>query len=733
MESELALAKATLAAAQSGDDATVLTRAVRRLTGLYHAEGNSEEAVRCVGTQLPVARSRRIKPLEASLLMILAESHLATLHAAAALDNAEDAQSIFLHLGDRAGESEAMVTTVIAFLLLGEFQQALDTAKANTKGNAIDALAAAKRRRGEMQTPDWWINEGALNAVVQAYIAVNDFEGALVEVQQTLGELRRVNDRTAVLRRLYLAASLQLHLELYSQAVESARAVLNADEMKTCGHHAKSHLERIVAQSRDKVDALSEHTISNVPVNPRRTSNFCDAMAEELSVAFDHQDSRHRLRKFMPQDVSCPPSPVQTVVRLRSFTVLPEGGRHGDVEWAQTLGKVTLAYIFDDPRSADDIKVSASSWQLHVTVSGKVFSALSGDLHNDVMVRGSWWNLEQEDWGKRRQLLVVQLSKKKSGAWSKLWHHGALNPRKMKAFPWSEAMYWEQAAPEEVEARKLSPLPRGQQLSEDNCIVSYALPPGPARMFVPRSPQFLFSPDDFVVGAEVRQDAAMVTVTVFFDEYAGEYVEQQISLEDLFRADVWESGFYIYLRGDAVNPILWAEFEGVVVPERTTWKIALAERGAEYMPAVVMKLAKRDVGRWPEVCSCVVQHRCMVKNIDEYDEMIAEMERRSNTSKGGDVGDVGTNEMSRISTEELRRRLEVWQEERYELMPGAILLARGGFDLDGPDFASWLEEYSKNILLRTSHLAPAKQLEIMRSVIQQAQVDAGVSTTYVSC
>merc|ERR1711974_207880 len=144
----------------------------------------------------------------------------------------------------------------------------------------------------------------------------------------------------------------------------------------------------------------------------------------------------------------------------------------------------------------------------------------------------------------------------------------------------------------------------------------------------------------------------------------------------LLAADVWTNAVCLFFQGDKINPLVWGELAGEVLPYQTTWRLSSnepmrrrQEELGSYSPVleVYLRKAPHSWGMWEKVFKQCVQAKLMVQQ---------------------------------------------WQEgkPRDKGIPGVAVARRAGYDLDEPDFWSFVNEYCHETFKKTGHsTAPKKR------------------------
>jgi hypothetical protein len=378
------------------------------------------------------------------------------------------------------------------------------------------------------------------------------------------------------------------------------------------------------------------------------------------------------------------------------------------------MGKMTLTYEVEEGKKQDDITVQLNPGQIQVSIGGKKVNALTGDLESPILPKYSWWMLHSEEIKKRTRgvdtvanklTLVIQLAKTENLAWSKLFYTGDMkHPAVRGRFPWTPEMTTQ------VEGEvlgKLTAMPPGKP-----AYLEGNTEPAESATFAGGVP-FKYAPDDLVVAVGIEQDSLAVTIKVYFDGDAIMTVKKSQTLEDLVAADVWENHMSVYLRGDEQNPICWAEFWGKVDPQLASWKWATTAltayrskqvnmAGAAPVLEIKMPKAKDSQGKWAKVCSSVWQHKLMIKNYAELEEMLLMLQDDAESQEDDDKDNILAPEVR----DALYDRLMTWKEERYPMLPEAKPFGRAGAET--ADIAANVKKTVEDIAGKTGYSGRAR-------------------------
>lgn len=364
---------------------------------------------------------------------------------------------------------------------------------------------------------------------------------------------------------------------------------------------------------------------------------------------------------------------------------MPPGGAVDGVEWIQSMSRITLSYQFSDTDvSQDDIVVKLAGFQIEVLCKGDKVKALTGELQDLVKAAPlSWWILSKDEGGP--PTIAIQLLKLKHGAWGGPWYVGQLHPRRKGRFFWTAAgKQLAEKDDELIKLNKFEEIAPGRPKDEETAWY----PPTPSSVFTPISDKYLCSPDDIVLGTHVTQDNRHIWLSISFDYQALSYFSQEVPYEDLFAADIGQNSVYVFIRGDDQNPIINATLAGYIYAESTTWKMTTDDTYRKRQKAtdspcqvllITMTKAEGYTEEWPQIFQACWQHRLMVKNQDEYEDMIGALEELQWL-------DESAPETQRIELQEKADKLNDYREERFDGIPEAMTYRRSGYDLEAGDF-----------------------------------------------
>jgi len=406
------------------------------------------------------------------------------------------------------------------------------------------------------------------------------------------------------------------------------------------------------------------------------------------------------------------------IVSLREFPAMPASGDIDMVEWIQSMGKITLSYNLDDASVTEgDIEVKLAGFQIEVKIKGEKVKALSGDLVELVWpAPRSWWMLHSTEGS---ATLVIQLSKQTHKAWPGIWFVGTMHPKKKGRFWWNvAAKALAEDEEKQIKLNQYETIPAGRPIVED----SAWYPPTELNMFSPISDSYTCSADDLVVGINSKQDKNNVYVYVHLENEALKFFTKGMTYEDLFAADISANSVSCFLRGDDQNPIITATFTGYIAPELATWKMTTEETfrtrqkntsGAS--PAIMITLPKAEgqSGDWTPLFESCWQHRLMISNIADYEDIVDALEELKyieNPTDGFDPSSIDPEYKS--SLKEKASKLDEWKEERYDGMPEGKTYRRQGYDIESPDYWENVYDYVKETMKRDGYMSGPKAIVV---------------------
>lgn len=373
------------------------------------------------------------------------------------------------------------------------------------------------------------------------------------------------------------------------------------------------------------------------------------------------------------------------------------------------MDRMTISAQMESDVKQEDIEVKLAGFQVEVSVRGTKVKHLTGELQDLVRAApASWWVLSGEEGSPG--LFCLQLVKLKHASWGGPWYTGTLHPKKKNRFWWTDVA--KKVAEEQDKIIKLNQyevVPPGRPDEED----SAWYPPTPANVFTPLSDKYLASPDDLVLGTHCKQDKRHVYLYVHFDNDALDYFEQTVPFEDLFGADFTQNSVYVFIRGDDQNPIINATFNGLISPEAATWKMTTEEtyRARQKSPSapspalmITIPKAEGSTYEWQEIFQACWQHRLMVKNSNEYDEL---SQAAQYLQYADDV-----DPMVRAELQSKADKLQTWQEQRFDGIPQAMTFRRSGYDIESPDYWENVYDYVRETVKNQGCVSAPKVIEV---------------------
>jgi hypothetical protein len=398
---------------------------------------------------------------------------------------------------------------------------------------------------------------------------------------------------------------------------------------------------------------------------------------------------------------------------LRQFPASPPGGEIAGVEWIQTAGKITLSYMLESPDITEaDIEVKMTGFQVEVQVKGTKLKELTGELFE--LVRAppdSWWALSRDG---AMPTIVMQFTKLHHRPWPECWYSGSLHPRKKTRFTWNaSAKAFAEKEAKFIRLNDYEVVPHGRREEDDTAWY----PPTHSTVFSPQSDTYLCSPDDLVIGTSVKQDNHKLYLYIHFEHEALAYFESQRCYEDLFGADITAKTAYVFIRGDDQNPIVNATFTGELIPEACTWRIVSDETFRKRQKAVaspspaLLVILEKSAGfcyEWPKVFESCWQHRLMVKNQGEYEEMIDAIEALQWT-------DDTTDPEYKASLQEKADMLNSFVEERFDGIPDATTYRRHGYDIDSGDYWANVYDYVNETVKNYGYVSAPTALSVVEA------------------
>merc|ERR1712048_246833 len=197
-------------------------------------------------------------------------------------------------------------------------------------------------------------------------------------------------------------------------------------------------------------------------------------------------------------------------------------------------------------------------------------------------------------------------------------------------------------------------------------------------VFQPRNVEhFVCAADDLCLGITEKQTEKDATIEVHFEKWAFEEIKNKYPLESVLAADISEQEVMIFIQGDKLNPILYGKLAGRCIPEQTRWKMTSSEKcrvrqvnPGGCSPALEVKLVKETGEVWASVFSNCIQHRLMIQELTEDGP------------------------------------------KRFEGLNDADILRRGGYDLNEPDFWSYVDQYVNETMKKTGNSTAPRKLVV---------------------
>lgn len=686
-----------------------------------------------------------------------------------AMKELESSLALYQETGDKAEQSAILRSMATVEKSRSNFEKALrfgekslkvakDASSQEACSQALDALVKVCGAMGEpeegvkrvKQEQNVCWNEGdtrgevgALEVLIQAQLAANNPEGSLHAAGRALKRAIEAEDTAAQARMLYFAASLYYRNEQYDKALKSAKEALTlVPKDVEEGQGMRAALNSLVAEShaargeeppatQARADALQALEDVGKALEGKKVDDFKAALAklqstggytsqesqQYLAGAFDkdRKAAQDFLGDNLPAGLGLESDGVKKykVSCLRQFPVEPAEGGSGDVQWMQTLGKITLSYVLPSVKAENEILVELSQYDLTVTISGKKVQDLSGHLFGEVRHGHSWWSLHKAP-GKS-QNLVIQLVKQQSKAWKSPW----FTAQGLKLHPSRGAYIWNEVQQERVSEESRESVWQGNMQVQwrptlDPTEEELALwrPRENKGRFAPKSDNFVCYPDDVVVGIDAKQDTNSITIRCFFEAEMLEYMQEKAPLEELLACDVVDDQVTVFLHGDDQNPIFMAELWGLCLPDETTWKMASSEAYRHRQnrldlpcPALVVTIQKspKTKGMWSKPFREFWQHELMVKNWDEVEEARQIVDSAEAWAEDGEL-----DEEQQRYVEEARARLDSWRPERWEGYPGGKTYMRMGKDFQDPHYWDNVEQFVEQAVDRQGTEGGAK-------------------------
>lgn len=274
------------------------------------------------------------------------------------------------------------------------------------------------------------------------------------------------------------------------------------------------------------------------------------------------------------------------VYKLRKFPCLPAEGKAKGVEYAQTMGRISLRFVLTGELAeltANELVVQLSSWELKVETDDRPdldskLSPLCGDLYGDVRRDLSWWTIEKEANGDI--VFRIDLAKREHKAWNAVWKVGLSHLRRTH-FGWTPGTKAPVKKAEEVLV-KVKP-GRPESLDKE---------------------RFVINREQLCNGLEDGQDNGSAIYRIHFDRGALQKACESVLLADLFAADVTDRFLKVFIRGDEKSPILLGQLYAPVIPDKTKWEIVKAVAPPEEDEAEP-KAQKGAGGQAPQYNTCL--------------------------------------------------------------------------------------------------------------------------------
>lgn len=681
---------------------------------LERKDGNIDQALETLREELKGYQNAQDDKNGAKTLHGIAHLLLTSRRPREAIQPAWEALKIFRELSDGIGAAGAVDIIVTAHY---------------ADGMPREALRVAKEEVGRFWSGG--LKSGALNAAktaIDAHLWNDDRAGALQMTRRALDMIDE-QDWKARASVQHMAAMLEASIGHFNLAVQEADLGLHNLKTEGKGEPGKvEHAEQPPSydETMDKIKqlavALEEHKVASFEESMQllHAAGGVDGMEAKQVTPVPGTQLAQILYNFEGGRDS-------QVYALREFQAMPADGRVSEMtSWAQTMGRITLFYILGDTNyDKDDIQVQMSKIAIEVKVADQVVKELTNDFFNQIRFPTTWWTVQTDtdpDTNQNRQTLVISISKRYHRAWSDIWYpkSAILNPARKGLFGWTQQML---SIVEEQENNKiLKAMPPGSPLySED----MYA----PLRLdipFAPKSDKYVCCAADIVLGIELMQDYASVTVVVDLDRKALEKFTKEISCEDLFGADVTSSSVYVFFKGDPMNPIMQGQLEGECDVSLTTWKMTTSEKArnrqqelAAAAPALAVRLVKRYEGEWPKVFRTVFQAPLMVKNpgeLGELEQLLDALEKKADDSEETAEDDYAKEferEQKEKEKAELKNKISNFQPERFDGLPEAREYRKKGYDMDADAFWEWTEDYVKDTMKRDGFRSAPRAIEVV--------------------
>mmetsp|Transcript_69219 Transcript_69219/g.175943 ORF Transcript_69219/g.175943 Transcript_69219/m.175943 type:complete len:531 (+) Transcript_69219:54-1646(+) len=272
----------------------------------------------------------------------------------------------------------------------------------------------------------------------------------------------------------------------------------------------------------------------------------------------------------------------------------PESGEVKGVNFEQSMGRMILWYNLAEfgEVSEEDVCVEMSSWQLEVQVGsnltqakgritgGRKIEALTGELWSDIRLHLSWWELQQDEVG-HGKWLVIHLTKMEHRAWTGPWFTDCFNPHKKMSFPWMDQQTI------------------GRSKEEDEKLVRKAAGPPQA---LEKDLVSGMMPERLCTGLDEEEDEYHAFIIIHLDEEAMERASGTCPMEEIFSADLNMDRVEVYLRNEGFG-VCSGTLKGIIEPQLTAWEFTNVRRmnlpknshikcPAFFNPALRIKLVK---------------------------------------------------------------------------------------------------------------------------------------------
>jgi len=293
---------------------------------------------------------------------------------------------------------------------------------------------------------------------------------------------------------------------------------------------------------------------------------------------------------------------------IREFPASPARGTVKNVEFFQTLGKMTLKYVLPGQvvkdLSSKDLVVELSSEELRVQTDAErwpdlqdLLGALCGDLYGHVRRDLSWWSLDEEDGG---VVFRIELGKRDHKAWSSPWKAGLSHHRKQHFARGAEEPSIKKATEMLVKVKS-------------------------GRPAQPDADPFVINRESLCIGVEEGQVEDAAFIRIHLDQAALDKACEKTQLAYLFGVDVMEKYLKIFIRGDDRSPIMMGELDGSCIPQQTSWEFVKAKQDSGCMGlALQVKIVKSPDSRkeWQKILhenTTMLQREC-ASSLEELDK-----------------------------------------------------------------------------------------------------------------